>query len=407
MEELKKIIEALGKAFEEFKAANNKRLAEIEAKGEADPLLIEQVEKINQEISALVAMKAQIEQLETRVARSALPGESDAHAEQTAARAAHREAFGTWFREGINADLRNLEVQAALSTQSDPSGGFTVPEELEAAIGRVAESVSAMRRLAATLTIGTDTYKTLVSQAGAVGGWVGEIATRAETTTPTMAQIEINTKEVYAMPKTTQLLLDDSVVDIEAWLAGEVGITFAEKEGTAFITGNGVEEPMGILSYTPVANASYTWGKIGYIASGATATFTDVDKLIDLQHALKSVYRNGAAWLMNDLTMAHIRKFKDGEGNYVWRPGLEAGAVDTLFGKPVEIDDNMPDIGAGAYPIAFANFARAYLIIDRMGIRVIRDVLTLKGQVLFYTTRRVGAGLILYESIKLLKVASS
>lgn len=407
MDELKKLVEALGKAFEEFKAENDKRLAEIEAKGSADPLLTEKVEKLNADITALTALKVQIEQLETLIARGVLPGGDEATAEQSAARAEHRQAFGAWFRRGVDANLRDLEVQASLSTQSDPDGGFTVPEELETAIDRIAETVSAMRRLATVQAIGTNTYKKLVSQAGAASGWVGEVEARAETAAPTLAQIAINTQEVYAMPAATQALLDDSAINVETWLADEVGIVFAEEEGSAFIDGNGVAKPKGILDYTTVANASYVWGKIGYIATAEAAAFTNVDKLIDLQHALKSTYRNGAAWLMNDLTMAHIRKFKDGEGNYVWRPGLEAGAADTLFGKLVEIDDNMPDIAAGVYPIAFANFKRAYLILDRIGIRVLRDPFTSKPFVLFYTTKRTGGGIILYEALKLLKVAAS
>ena len=404
-DELKKTIEALGSAFEQFKAENDARLAEIQAKGNADPLLAEKVEKINADMASLMAMKKQIEDLETIAARGDFPGGASGKLDK--ARSEHAKAFEKFFRKGVDAGLRDLEVQANLSTLSDPDGGFLVPEENESAIDRVAQTLSAMRRLANVRSIGTDTYKKLVNQGGAGAGWVGEKGARSETDGPTLKEIAINTKELYAMPAATQTLLDDSRVNIANWLAEEVSIEFAEQEGSAFISGNGVEKPKGILDYTTVANASYAWGKIGYIASAEAAAFTNPDKLIDLQHALKPVYRNGAAFLMNDAVFAHIRKFRDGEGRYIWRPGLEPGAPNTLLGKPVEIDDNMPDIAANSYSVAFANFKRAYLIVDRVGIRVLRDPYTSKPYVLFYTTKRVGGGITMYEAIKLLKVAAS
>jgi HK97 family phage major capsid protein len=155
-----------------------------------------------------------------------------------------------------------------------------------------------------------------------------------------------------------------------------------------------------------VANASYSWGNVGYTKSGNATLLNNVDKLIDLQHSLKSIYRNNASFLCNDATLATIRKLKDGDGNYIWRPGLIAGQPDMLLGKPIDTDDNVADIGAGAYPLFFANFKRAYLIIDRMGIRVLRDPYTSKGNVLFYTTKRVGGGIVMFEAIKALKIAA-
>lgn len=256
------------------------------------------------------------------------------------------------------------------------------------------------------MTIGTDTYKKLVGVGGATAGWVAEKGARPETETPTLVEIAINTKEIYAMPAATQALLDDSRVDIGAWLSDEVSVAFAEQENPGFITGDGVAKPKGIAAYTMVTNASYAWGKVGYVAGGHATLLNNADKLIDLQHALKAVYRNGAAWLMNDLTLSVIRKFKDGEGNYLWRPGLLENAPDTLLGKPVEIDDNVADIGAGAFPIFFANFKRAYLIIDRQGVRVLRDPYTNKPYVMFYTTKRVGGGLVMYEALKALKISA-
>ncbi|MFH0894762.1 MAG: phage major capsid protein [Bacteroidota bacterium] len=404
MADLKETIDAIGIAFEKFKNENDARLKEIETKGHADPLLTSKVEAINKELSELTAMKRQLDILETAIARTQFPGGGSNINEE---KKAHANAFYTWFRKGIDAGLKDLEVKAAASTLSDPDGGFTVPEEVDTAIDRVALKTSAMRRLATVRTISTDTYKKLVSQGGATSGWTAEKATRSEATTPTLTEIAINAKELYSMPAATQSLLDDSRIDIAGWLADEVSIDFSEEENAAFISGNGVEKPKGIAAYTMVANASYAWGKVGYISGGHATLLNDADKLIDLTHALKAIYRNGASFLMNDLTMSVIRKLKDGDGNYIWRAGLEAGAPDTLLGKPVEIDDNVANIGANTYSVFFANFKRAYLILDRQGTRVLRDPYTSKPYVLFYTTKRVGGGIVMYEAIKALKIAAS
>jgi len=401
--ELKETIESIGRAFEEFKAENDARLKEIEKKGHVDPLLAEKVEKINADISALGEMKKQLEAIETAVARGQFAGGGSAKDQEVISRA---KAFTHLMRGNIDS-VKELDIQASASTLSDPDGGFTVPEEVDTAIDRVQGTLSSMRRLATVRGISTDTYKKLVNQGGATSGWVAEKGSRAETSTPTLAEIAINTKELYAMPYATQTLLDDSRIDIGAWLAEEVGVEFNDEEGDAFIRGDGVSKPKGIAAYTMIANASYAWGKVGYIASGHATLLNNCDKLIDLQHALKTSYRNGAAFLMNDSTCQTIRKLKDGDGNYIWRPGLIEGAPDVLLGKPVEYDDNVDDIGAGKYPIFYANFKRAYLIIDRFGTRVLRDPYTAKPYVAFYTTKRVGGGIVMYEAIKAFKIAAS
>ena len=394
--DINKIIEDLGHSFEAFKLANDARLKEIEIKGAADPLLVEKVEKTNAEVSALTKALSDIEKQLAHKSGADIP----------AAKEEHTKAFNLFMRRGVEDGLRDAEIKAAIATDSDPDGGFLMPEEIDQQIGRIAEQASAIRRLSSNMIIGSDTYKKLVGVGGAASGWVGERAARPETATPTLVEIAINTKEIYANPAITQKALDDASIDVGAWLADEVAIAFTEKESEAFIKGNGVEKPKGILAYDTIANASYAWGKVGFIASGDATAFTDPDQLIDLQHALKSVYRNGAVWLMNDSVQAHVRKFKDLDGVYLWRPGLEPGAPNTLLGKPVEVDDNMPDIAGNAYPIAFANFPRAYLIVDRAGTRVLRDPYTNKPYVHFYSTKRVGGGIISYEGIKLLKVAA-
>jgi HK97 family phage major capsid protein len=400
MSDINEKIDNLGRDWEAFKASNDKRIEALEKKGFVPADLIEKVEKIN---VALTEDKEAIAAIETAVARGQFAGGGSAKDQEVISRA---KAFTHLMRGNIDS-VKDINIQASASTLSDPDGGFTVPEEVDTAIDRVQGTLSSMRRLATVRGISTDTYKKLVNQGGATSGWVAEKGSRAETSTPTLKEIAINTKELYAMPYATQTLLDDSRIDIGAWLAEEVGVEFNDEEGDAFINGDGVTKPKGIAAYTMIANASYAWGKVGYIAGGHASLLNNLDKLIDLQHALKTSYRNGAAFLMNDSTCQVIRKLKDGDGNYIWRPGLIEGAPDILLGKPVEYDDNVDDIGAGKYPIFYANFKRAYLIIDRFGTRVLRDPYTAKPYVAFYTTKRVGGGITLYEAIKAFKIAAS
>lgn len=406
-----KLFAELRTSFEEFKAAREEELKGINAKFD-DVVTREKVDRINADITAL---NTALNEVNAAIAAAVVgPAGGVSHDPDVLA---HTTAFNTWFRKGdraIDADMRELEVKAKMTTQSDPDGGYLVPEETEAGIDRVLGTVSTMRSLARVISIGTSTYKKLVNMGGAGAGWVGEEQARPETDTPTLREIAINTAELYANPAITQTALDDARIDIAAWLADEVSIEFAEQEGEAFIIGNGVNKPRGILSYDTVANASYAWGKLGYVASGkagdfadASATVSKADALVDLYYALKSGYRNGASWLMSDAVMGAVRKFKDAEGNFLWAPPTAAAGVATILGKPVYNDDNMPKVEAGKFPIAFGDFNRGYLIVDRFGVRVLRDPYTNKPFVHFYTTKRVGGGIVNFEAMKLLKIAAS
>ena len=401
------ILNDLKKTFEAFKTEHTEEMEAIK-KGQADVVKSEKVDRINSDITKL---QKSLDDVNQTVAALRVGGSGDL---PDPAVKEHAQAFNKWFRKGdraIDADLHDLEVKAALSTDSDPDGGYLVPEEMSNTIDRVVGTVSAMRELATVLPIGTDTYKKLVNMGGAGSGWVGEKDSRPETDTPTLRELIFNTQELYANPATTQKALDDARLDIAAWLANEVAIEFAEQEGAAFISGNGVNKPRGILGYETVANASYSWGKVGFVKSGVAAALTDgsnngSDALISLYYALKQQYRNGAQWLMADSVMESVRKFKDGDGNYLWSPATASGEVPTFLGKPVRTDDNMDAVAAGKFPIAFGNFQRAYLIIDRFGTRVLRDPYTNKPYVHFYTTKRVGGGIQNFEALKLLKVAA-
>lgn len=399
-----KVLTELKTTFEAFKEANNKELADLK-KGLGDVVQSEKVDRINAEVETL---QKSIDQINQAIAAAQLGGGDVEDPDKKA----YSNAFDKFFRRGAEAGLQDLAVKAAASSSSDPDGGYTVPDQMEQTIDRVLTTVSAMRRISRVVNISTSVYKKLVNQGGAGSGWVGEKSSRPQTDTPTLSELSFPTMELYANPAATQNLLDDSAVDIAAWLADEVNIEFAEQEGTAFISGNGVNKPRGILDYDTVADASYVWGKLGFIATGVAADIVDsthngVDALTDLVYALRQGYRQNASFLMNRKLQAAVRKLKtigDTEG-YLWQPSVQAGQPSTLLGYPLVDDDNMSDVGSNAFPIAFGDFSRGYLIVDRQGIRVLRDPFTAKPYVLFYTTKRVGGGVQNFEAIKLLKCA--
>lgn len=398
----------LNRTFAAFRETNDRRLDELE-RGREDVVTAEHVDRINASLGQLTTVVEQ--QQETINALRIGGGSGD---EPSAAAREHSAAFNAWFRRGIEpaTGMRDLEVRAALTTQSDPDGGYLVPEEMEGTIDRVLGTVSAVRSLARVVSISGGEYSKLVNQAGATSGWVGEEESRTETNTPTLSKILINSGEIYANPAVTQRTLDDARFDVASWLAEEVSTEFAEEEGVAFISGNGINKPKGFLTETTVANASYAWGKLGFTVTGHATAFiaptssaSPADCLFDLYYSLKQGYRNGAAFLTSDAVLATIRKFKDGQGNYLWAPPT-ADMPATLIGKPIATDDNMEALGAGKFPVAFGNWQRGYLIADRLGIRVLRDPYTNKPNVHFYTTKRVGGAVVNFEAIKLLKCST-
>ena len=271
------------------------------------------------------------------------------------------------------------------------------------------------------MTIGTDKLVIpLDVEEAASGGWVGEKASRADTNTPGVGEQTIEVFEQYAQPKATQRLLDDAEVDIEAWLAGKIADILTRTENTAFVSGNGVNKPKGFLGYASAAvttaDASRDWGKLQYIATGAAGAFASpnasasrlpADVLIDLIQATKPLYRANGRFAMNRATAGAVRKLKDGDNNYLWQPSIVAGQPDQLLGYPVSELEDMPDIASNTFSIAFGDFRRGYQVIDRQGIRVLRDPYTEKPFVKFYTTKRVGGDVTDFDAIKLLKFGTS
>jgi len=398
--EIKKMLDDLGHAWEEYKKVNDARIVALEAhKPTAD--LDAKLGRINEDMTTL---RKDIDDVSKKANRppAGSPGLSVEETE-------HKAAFGDFLRKGAEGNLRELEKKA-LRVGSDPDGGYFADTETVGAIDRVALAEVTMRRLANVTGISTSKWSAARVTAGMTATWAGETTTSSETTNPKIAEIEITPGKQQVEPYATNDLLEDATIDIGAWLAEEAGFAFVTSEGEAFITGSGINKPRGIMSYTMIANASYAWGKVGYIASGTSGAFNSTDPadcLFNLQHALKPRYRVNGTFLMNDATLNTVRQFKDGFGGYLWRPGLTLGAPDTLLGKPVEIDDYVADIENNSYSIAFADFKRAYQIVDRRGVTVLRDPYTSKPYTKFYTTRRVGGGIVNFEAIKVLKFAAS
>lgn len=406
------LLAEMNRVFEEFKNANDNRIKALESRQAADVLDVAKVAAINSEITAI---KNAFDEVQKSMAALKIGG-AGANDNDTPEKKAHAKAFNAWFRQGdralANNDLRDLQVKAKLATDSDPDGGYVVPEEMSKTIDRVLGVISAMRGLAQVINVGTSVFKKPVNMGGASSGWVGEREARAETNTPTLQLLEFPAMELYALPYSTQTMLDDAFFSAEQWLADEVSVSFAEQEGTAYVTGSGVNRPRGILAYDTIANASYAWGKLGFIASGSSSGFitpttsaSPADCLIALMYALKQGYRANATWLMSDAVMGTVRQLKDVDGKYLWAPPTSAEGVPTILGKPTSTDDNMHALGANNFPIAFGDFKRGYLIVDRIGVRVLRDPYTNKPYVGFYTTKRVGGGVQNFEAIKLLKCA--
>ena len=404
-------------AFEAFKGANDARLDEIERKSAADALLEEKVARIDQ---AVASAQARLDRVVSEGRRPGIEsGPSSARGASllhpsTASRSPSPDGGGLEAKAAFDGYLKTgasfgLELKAGLSTASN-SAGYVVPEQTERAIERRLMAGSPMREIATVRTVGAGVFRKPVSTAGVASGWVAETAARPETDPATLALLEFPSADLYANPAATQSLLDDAMIDLDEWLAAEVEDAFAAQETQAFVTGDGVNKPRGFLSYDIVAEADHDWGEIGYVASGAAGAFSSIsptDRLIDLVYAPKAQYRPNGRFVMNRKTVSAVRKFKDADGNYIWQPAQRAGETASLLGYRVTEIETMPDIATNSAAIAFGDFQRGYLIVDRAGMRVLRDPYSAKPYVLFYTTKRVGGGVQNFDAIKVMKFSAT
>jgi len=418
----------LGRAFESFKEANNKRISQIEKKGSADPVTEVEVKRLNDEIGRAMkeskTVTRRIDMIETAMSRSPMGEVKSNDVECAKAFAmerkgvtggqmdvseyrAYKNAFGNYLRKN-NAGSQ-IEEQKALSVGSDPDGGYAVTPDMTGRIASLVFETSPMRQVANIVTIGTDTLEGFNDLSEATSGWVGETGSRDETDTPKIGQWKISVHEQYAEPRATQKLLDDAMFDIEAYLAGKIAERLARMENAAFINGDGVQKPRGILTYEAGVPSASNFSVIEQISSGASGAFASDnpgDALISLVYSLKAPYREKAVFMMNRDTLAEVRKLKDGNGNYLWQPDFQQKQGGTLLGFNVIEAEDMPAIGAGSLSIAFGDFDAAYQIVDRQGINILRDSFTAKPYVKFYTTKRVGGDVVNFEAIKLMKFSA-
>lgn len=395
MNEIVDRVHALGSAWEQFKQINDARLSEVERKGAADPLYVEHLGRIS---STLDNYKQRVDALETTIARP----EKEMNFGEKAGDRVHSEyknAFCSYLRKGMDGGLEALQSKA-LSVGSDPDGGYLVTPTMSQRIVTIIRESSPMRSIASVESISTDSLDLIEDRDEMASGWTSETGTVSDTTTAQLGKRNIPVNEIYAQPKATTKLVDDSAIDIENWIAEKVADVFARKEATAFISGNGVGQPRGILTYA----AGTAWGQIEQVNSGTSGAVT-ADGLIKLYYALKDGYAKRASFMMNRAVVQSVRLLKDTTNQYLWQPGLAAGAPDTLLGIPVVSASDMPVAAANSLSIACADFATAYQIVDRVGIRILRDPFTDKPFIKFYTTKRVGGDVVNYEAIKLLKLA--
>lgn len=440
-EEIKTLIVDQGKAFEAFKDANDTRLKELEKKGSADPLTLEKVARIDEALTTLAEAKeaverklpARLDAIEAKVNRAMLgsdvKGDEKAAAElglfnaevkaRSASRGKHaaadldangyadyRKAFASYVRGGL--DVLGDAEKKALSATVDPDGGYLVPADMSGRIVARTFETSPMRDYAAVQVISTDALEGLYDlNPGVSGGWVSEKAVRSETSTPQLGKWRIEVGEQYANPAATQRILDDAVINVEAWLAMKTGDILGRTENAAFVTGDGIGKPRGFASYTTAAtiDALRAWGTFEHVNTGAAGAFlAGADVLLDVIGAFKPTYINAnTAWYTNRAAITAVRKLKDSTGIYLWQPGMTAGQPQTLLTFPVRLMQDMAALASGSLSMALGDMSQTYQIVQRAGITTLRDPFTNKPYVHFYSTARVGGGAVDFEALKFVR----
>jgi len=323
----------------------------------------------------------------------------------------HKKAFEAYVRNGDDDGLRGLVLEGkALNTAVAGDGGYLVDPQTSETIRSVLKSTASLRQVANVVNVEATSFDVLVDHTDVGSGWATEAGSVTETDTPVIERITIPLHELSALPKASQRLLDDSAFDIEGWLAGRIADRFARAEAASFVAGDGVDKPTGFLTHPDVADGSWAWGSLGYVATGVDGGFAimnPADAIVDLVYALGAQYRASASFVMNSKTAGVVRKIKDGDGRFLWSDGLAAGEPARLMGYPVLIAEDMPDVASDATAIAFGDFAAGYTIAERPDLRILRDPFSAKPHVLFYATKRVGGDVSDFAAIKLLKLSVS
>ena len=426
---VKSVADALDKiatAFDEYKKTNDARIEAVKS-GASTEAFDAKLAKIDAHIDSLGEMKTKLEKMETKLAR---PGVMDGGRQEGESNEAaeYRHAFLDWMRapgdherqqkaaaaakqlEAKNRDGRETRATQTV-TSTGSAGGFALPEIVERQIARLSVDISPIRQIATVRTVGSPDYKELFDVNGAGFEWLGETDPRNQTNTPDLAEVAPTFGMASAKPQASEESLDDLFFDVEGWLTMSAAEAIALGEGAAFVSGNGTKKPTGFLAGpAPVATAdsARAFGTLQYIASGQAAAMpANLDTMYDLIYSLRARYRTNAKWVTSKLLLSSLRKYKDSTGQYMWQNAVTAGEPNTFMGYGVVEVEDMPAVGAGAFPLAFGDFKEGYLIADRVGMRITRDEITTPGFVKFYVRKRVGGKLRNSQAIKLLKIAAS
>ena len=349
----------------------------------------------------IAGLRSDLDKLTLRLQRPALSG-----TKSTARASAFTDRY---LRKGL--DAGGDEVKS-LTIGTPSAGGVAVPNEIDTVIDDTLKTISPIRQIASVVQIGSAHYRKLIAVGGVASGWASETGARPDTATPTFTEIVPPMGELFANPSASQAMLDDAMFDVETWLANEIAVEFARNEGVAFVTGTGVGQPLGFLSYPTTSDIDgiRPFGTLQYLATGVDGGFPTTnpqDRIIDLVHSLRPPYRQGAVFVMNSTTIARIRKFKDNVGNFLLQPGLSAEQPATLLGYPVVDAEAMPDVAVGSLSMAFGNFRAGYIVTERNTTGILRDPFSNKPYVSFYAVRRVGGAVVNSEAIKLMKFSAA
>jgi len=402
--DIKGAVQELGEAFEEFKKANDEKLDALESGAGHDTLLddkianieskLDSLEEINQKVTKAElsqdSIKEQVEQLET-VMKRPNSGFDTKQIDETS------EAFDKFVRKGI--ENLDPDEKKALTVSNDSTGGYLAPPEYVRELLKTVTEISPIRTIARVRTTGQRSVQIPKRSGQFSANWVAEQGSRSETEGYNVALEEIPAHELYALVDISEQNLEDTVFDLEAEMQSEFAEQFAKAEGTAFVSGNSVGKPEGLLTNSSVSEVN---------SGNGTALLAD--GLITLVHSIKSEYSNNGSFVFNRTTLAAIRKLKDTAGQYVFQAGmsLQGGVPNTILGFPYVQATDMPDVAANAFPVLFGDFSRAYMIVDRVALAVQRDPFTqaTSGNVRYVARRRVGGQVVQAEAIVKQKVSA-
>lgn len=399
----KAMIEQLQAAHKEFRDTIEANIGK-----KADDTVV--TEKLNALNGTMNALEATLNEHAMKIAAASMNPNG---AKAAPADPEYSSAFSSFMRTENAEDHRKLMAaqkvgpRAAMSEGVPADGGLLTPIEWDRSISGRLKLITPMRQESTVISISKAGFTKLFTDRTVGSGWVGETASRPATATPQFTALPFGLGQLYANAAASQDVLDDAEIDLENWLTGEIETEFSRQEGIAFVGGDGTNKPWGFLAYVTGGAAAdrHPWGAIELITSGAAAAVT-ADKVVDIVYKLPAVYTPNAKFFTNRSSLGALRKLKDGQNNYLWQPTFVAGQPSTLAGYPVVDMPDMPNIAADALSLAFGDMKETYLVIDRIGFRVLRDPYTNKPYVCFYCTKRVGGGVKNPDSMKVMKIGA-